>query len=186
VRVWIPFLAFVAFLFGVTVLIIIIVVAFLFGVTVLVIIIVVAFLFGVTVLVIVVVVAFLFGVTVLVIIIVVAFLFGVTVLVVFFFVVVHLGVAMMVFLAVDEFVGAGNCGCQLDELSPILQVGFSQPQRCLIQVHSVDKDQVGLRQFHGVGRSRLEGMGVGAGRHDGIEVDPTAADVVDNICKRQN
>ena len=125
-----------------------------------------------------VVVVVLFGVAMLVIVVVVV-LFGVAVIV-------HFAVAMMVFLAVDELIGTGNRGCQLDKLSPVLQVSLGQPQCCLIEVHTVDKDQVGLRQFHGIGGPGLEGMGVGAGRHDGIEVDAITADVVDDICKRQN
>ena len=146
-------------------------------------IVVVVVLFGVTVLVIVVVVV-LFGVTVLVIVVVVV-LFGVTVFVVFF-VVVLFGVAMMVFDTIEEFVGSGHGRGQLDDLSTILQICLSQPQRRLIQVHSVHKYQVGLRQFHCVGGPRLEGMWVDARRHDGVEVDPIAADVVDDICKRKN
>ena len=163
-------------------LVVIVVVVVLFGVTVLVIVVVVV-LFGVAMLVVIVVVVVLFGVTVFVFVVVVV-LFSVAVLVVF--VIVHFAVAMMVFLAVDELIGTGNRGCQLDKLSPVLQVGLGQPHCCLIEVHTVDKDQVGLRQFHGIGGPGLEGMGVGAGRHDGIEVDAITADVVDDICERQN
>ena len=158
--------------------------AFFIGVTMLVVI-VVAFLIGVTMLVVVFVVAFFIGVTMLVVVFVVAFFIGVTMLVVVFVIVIF-GMAMMVFDAIDELMGTGNYCCQLDELSPVFQVGLGQPQCCLIQVHTVDKDQVGLRQFHGIGGPGLEGMGVGAGRHDGIEVDAVTADVVDDICEGQN
>ena len=116
--------------------------------------------------------------------IVVAFLLGVAMLVIVVVVALFLAMTMMVFLAIDKFIGTGHCNSQLDDLSPFLQIGLSQLQCRGIEMHSVYEDQIGLRQFHGIGWSRLERMRVGPRRHDSNEIDTIAPDIVDNVCNR--
>ena len=135
---------------------------------------------GVTVLVLILVVVVVLGVAVLVLILVVVVVLGVTVLVLIFMVVV-LGVTVVMLHPIDEFVGVGRGHSQLHNLSTLLQIRLGQSKSSFIQMQPVHEDQIGLRQLYGIRGSRLERMRIDAWRHDAVELDSVAADIVNNV-----
>jgi len=167
-------LIFVVVVLGVTVLILIFGVVVVLGMTVLILIFVVVVL-GVTVFVLI------LGVTVFVFILVVVVVLGVTVLVLILVVVVVLGVTVVMLHPIDEFVAVGRGHSQLHNLSTLLQIRLGQSEGSFIQMQPIHEDQIGLRQLYGIRGSRLERMRVDAWRHDAVELDAVAADIVNNV-----
>ena len=148
--------------------------------TVLILILVVVVVLGVTVFVFILVVVVVLGVAMLVLIFMVVVL-GVTVLILILVVVVVLGVTVVMLHPIDEFVGVGRGHSQLHNLSTLLQIRLGQSEGSFIQMQPVHEDQIGLRQLYGIRGSRLERMRVDAWRHDAVELDSVAADIVNNV-----
>ena len=66
------------------------------------------------------------------------------------------------------------------------QIGLGQLQGRLFQLETVDEDQVGIGQALGIGRRRLEGVGIDAFGHDAHHLCLVPRDIVDQVGDRRD